>query len=51
MKRILSILVAAAVCIPVAAQIKINVHEDTDGQPVIPAELFGQFSEHLGHCI
>lgn len=51
MKRILTLLVAAAVCLPAAAQIKVSVHEQTKGQPIIPAELFGQFSEHLGRCI
>ena len=51
MKRILSLLAAAAMCLPAAAQIKAGVHEGAEGQPVIPAELFGQFSEHLGRCI
>ena len=51
MKRILSILAAAAICLPAAAQVKVSVHEDAAGEPVIPAELFGQFSEHLGRCI
>ncbi|MBR4809871.1 MAG: alpha-N-arabinofuranosidase [Bacteroidales bacterium] len=51
MKRILSILAAAAICLPAASQVKLSVHEDSTGQPVIPAELFGQFSEHLGRCI
>ena len=51
MKKVFTIFAAAAVCISAAAQIKASVHESTEGQPVIPAELFGQFSEHLGRCI
>ena len=51
MNKILTLFVAAAICLPAAAQVKISVHENTGDQPVIPAELFGQFSEHLGRCI
>ena len=51
MKRLLTAIIAAAVCLPAAAQIRVSVHEDAVGQPVIPAEIFGQFSEHLGRCI
>ena len=51
MKRILTLIIAAALAFPAAAQIKASVHENTSGEPVIPAELFGQFSEHLGRCI
>ena len=51
MKKVFTILVAAGICISATAQIKASVHESTEGQPVIPAELFGQFSEHLGRCI
>ena len=34
-----------------SAQVKVSVHETAQDQPVIPAELYGQFSEHLGKCI
>ena len=33
------------------AQVKVSVHETAKDQPVIPAEIYGQFSEHLGRCI
>ena len=51
MKRILTIIIAGAICVSATAQIKVSVHENAGDQPVIPAELFGQFSEHLGRCI
>ncbi|MBO4743758.1 MAG: alpha-N-arabinofuranosidase [Bacteroidales bacterium] len=51
MKRILATIAATALCLCAAAQIKVTVHESATGEPVIPAELFGQFSEHLGRCI
>ena len=51
MKKLLIILAAAAISLPSTAQIKARVHEEATGEPVIPAELFGQFSEHLGRCI
>lgn len=38
-------------CVFLGAQVKVSVHESATGQPVIPAEIFGQFSEHLGRCI
>lgn len=33
-----------------SAQIRVAVHESDSG-PVIPKEIYGQFSEHLGRCI
>ncbi|MBP5483246.1 MAG: alpha-N-arabinofuranosidase [Bacteroidales bacterium] len=33
------------------AQVKVSVHETAADQPRIPAEIYGQFSEHLGRCI
>lgn len=33
------------------AQTQVTVHEDAEGQPVIPKEIYGQFAEHLGRCI
>ena len=51
MKKVFTIFAAAAICFSAAAQIKASVHESAEGQPVIPSELFGQFSEHLGRCI
>ncbi|MCR5709113.1 MAG: alpha-N-arabinofuranosidase [Bacteroidales bacterium] len=33
-----------------SAQIRVSVHESNPG-PVIPKEIYGQFSEHLGRCI
>ena len=34
-----------------SAQVKVSIHETAQDQPVIPAEIYGQFSEHLGKCI
>lgn len=34
----------------VSAQVRVSVHESDPG-PVIPKEIYGQFSEHLGRCI
>ncbi len=33
-----------------SGQVRVAVHEAEDG-PVIPKEIYGQFSEHLGRCI
>ena len=33
-----------------SAQVRVAVHESDPG-PVIPKEIYGQFSEHLGRCI
>ncbi len=33
-----------------SAQVRVAVHESETG-PVIPKEIYGQFSEHLGRCI
>ena len=51
MKRILTIFAATAVTVSAMAQVKISVHETAKDQPIIPAEIYGQFSEHLGRCI
>lgn len=46
----LATLVAATLTLS-AQKIKVTVHDDAEGQRVIPAEIYGQFSEHLGRCI
>ena len=51
MKKSLIILAALAASLTAAAQVKVAVHETAQDQPVIPAEIYGQFSEHLGKCI
>lgn len=51
MKKTLTIIAALAVALAAQAQIKISVHEKAEDQPRIPAEIYGQFSEHLGRCI
>jgi len=50
MKRTLTIIAALAVSLSAMAQVKVSVHEKAEGQ-LIPAEIYGQFSEHLGKCI
>ena len=51
MKKTLTFFTALAVTLCAAAQVKISVHETQKDQPLIPAEIYGQFSEHLGRCI
>ena len=51
MKKHLLLLLACVACaLPTLAQVKVSVHESQPGA-VIPAEIYGQFSEHLGRCI
>ena len=51
MKKVL--FVAAFLCFGIAAsaQVEVRIHEKAQDQPVIPADIYGQFSEHLGRCI
>ena len=42
---------ALLISVSASAQVKVAIHENAEGQPVIPAEIYGQFSEHLGRCI
>ena len=51
MKKTIVILVALLSALCAQAQVSVSIHETAGDQPVIPAELFGQFSEHLGRCI
>lgn len=52
MKKTLTIFLSALVATATAqGQISIQVHDDAENQPVIPAAIYGQFSEHLGRCI
>ena len=51
MKKTLTIATAILISATLAAQtVKITVHDSNEG-PVIPKEIYGQFSEHLGSCI
>jgi len=51
-KKILMTTALSAICILAGAQASVvKVHETATDQPVIPAEIYGQFSEHLGRCI
>ena len=51
MKRLT--LLVAFLCFGLAAgaQVQVRIHETAKDQPVIPADIYGQFSEHLGRCI
>ena len=51
MKKITMFLAALAAAMPLMAQTKVSIHEEAENQPIIPAEIYGQFSEHLGRCI
>ena len=50
MKRILSALGLLSITVLLNAQVRVSLHESTPGA-VIPPEIYGQFSEHLGRCI
>ena len=50
-KILLFFLVATALQVSAQAQIIIGIHDGATDQPRIPAEIYGQFSEHLGRCI
>ncbi len=45
------LLAALAASLALQAQVKVSVDAAAADQPVIPAEIYGQFSEHLGRCI
>lgn len=47
---LLAVLLTASLSLQ-AQKIKVTVHDEATNQPVIPAEIYGQFSEHLGRCI
>ena len=51
MKRNLIIAAAMAISLTGFAQTRITVHDSAKDQPIIPKEIYGQFSEHLGRCI
>ena len=51
MKHFLSFLAAGLLGLTASAQIRLAVHDAAQDQPVIPREIYGQFSEHLGRCI
>ena len=51
MKKTFLFLIGLAACLSLQAQIRVAVHETAHDQPVIPAGIYGQFSEHLGRCI
>ena len=50
-KTLASIAVSCVLALPAFAQVKITVQDSAQDQPTIPAEIYGQFSEHLGRCI
>lgn len=51
MKKFIIAVAVSALSVTGFAQVKVSVHETAKDQPVIPAEIYGQFSEHLGRCI
>lgn len=51
MRRALTLIFALALTLGATAQVKVQVYETATDQPRIPAEIYGQFSEHLGRCI
>lgn len=51
MKKISVVFLTVALALCASAQVRVTVHDSSPDQPVISAELFGHFSEHLGRCI
>ena len=51
MKRILSFVAVFFAAVSAQAQVRVSLHETAQDEPLIPAEIYGQFSEHLGKCI
>ena len=51
MKKITLLLLGVCVAVCASAQVQVKIHEEAENQPVIPAEIYGQFAEHLGRCI
>ena len=47
-KAIITAIAVAAVSFAANAQVKVTIHDSAKDQPVIPKEIYGQFSEHLG---
>ena len=50
MKKFLALFALLFFAAFASGQVRVAVHEAEDG-PVIPKEIYGQFSEHLGRCI
>ena len=51
MKRTALSLLALALSLFAGAQTIVRIHDTATDQPLIPKEIYGQFSEHLGRCI
>ena len=51
MRKLVCFLAVVSASLALQAQVKVTVHDSATDQPVIPAEIYGQFSEHLGRCI
>jgi len=50
-KQLILVAVLAAVCISSSAQSNVHVNTADPVSDIIPAEIYGHFSEHLGRCI
>lgn len=50
MKRFLTIAASALAFTAMAQDVQLTIHPD-QGKDIIPNEIYGQFSEHLGSCI
>lgn len=51
MKKLVFAALALALSLQLGAQTKVHVKDADDSGAIIPAEIYGQFSEHLGRCI
>jgi len=51
MKHLFTTAAALAVCLSLGAQTKVHIQDNAANGQIIPKEIYGQFSEHLGRCI
>ena len=51
LKQIITLALVSAASISLPAQTKVHVKDNEANGQIIPKEIYGQFSEHLGSCI
>jgi len=51
MKHLLTSVAALALCMTLGAQTKVHIKDNEANGQIIPKEIYGQFSEHLGRCL
>ncbi|MBQ0044535.1 MAG: alpha-N-arabinofuranosidase [Bacteroidales bacterium] len=51
MKHLFTTAAALAACMTLGAQTRVHIQDNDANGQIIPKEIYGQFSEHLGRCI